>query len=126
MSFPDDTTTICTSGDYRMVQIFDMAQLTWPEGSLVVGDHCYTDPQCAVINETKGWCVSGGQGLEICLFEDGLPHGPDTPDFNRIKWQSLWRNENPPPDGARYWFVANIWLYEDDLVRVVVNPLGEA
>ncbi len=90
----------------------------------MVGDHCHCDPTCAVVNAAGGWCLSGGQGLEIRLFEDGLPQGPGTPDPNRIKTLSLWRHENPPPDGQRFWCVVGAWLYADDLVRVLVNPLA--
>jgi hypothetical protein len=123
MSFPDDTTEMCRSGDYRMVQIFDMAQLTWPGGEMIVGDHFYADPQCAVIDEARGWCVSGGQGLEICLFEDGLPRG--AADSTQVKRLHLWRNENPPPDGDRYWLVTQLWHLEDDSIRVHVNSPGK-
>jgi hypothetical protein len=123
----NDTTELCRSGEYRIEEIFDMAVLFWPGGELEVGDHCYTDPQCALINAEKGWCVSGGQGLEICLFENGLPKGPQ--DFNAadpqgLKRTGLWRHGNPPPDGQRYWWVSNIWLLDGDLIRVLVNPLG--
>jgi hypothetical protein len=116
---------LCRSGDYRILERFDMAFLAWPEGELIVGDHCHTDPQCAAINPESGWCVTGGEGLEICLFADGLPHGSHPPDPPRIKWSHLWRAENPPPDGARYWFIAGVWHYHADLVRVLVDPLGD-
>jgi hypothetical protein len=111
-------------GDYSIVDRFDMAFLVWPDGELIVGDHCHCDPTCAVVNQIGGWCVSGGQGLDIRLFEDGLPQGPDTPDPNRIKTLGLWRHENPPPDGQHFWCVVGAWLYAGDLVRVLVNPLG--
>lgn len=122
MSDSEGSTELCRSGEYRVVEMFDMALLTWPDGELIVGDHCYTDPQCAVINAASGWCASGGQGLEICFFEDGLPQGPNKPDPNRVKRQNLWRDQNPPPDGKKYWFVAKIWLDNRDLVRVLINP----
>jgi len=122
MSDSEDSTTLFRAGPYRVVQRFDMALLTWPGGELIVGDHSLTDPQCAAINAARRWCVSGGQGLEICHFDDGLPQGPDAPAADRVKLLSLWRHENPPPDGQRYWFVARVWLERDDLVRVLVNP----
>ncbi len=121
------TTELCRSGEHTIRQIFDMAVLFWPGGELIVGDHCHTDPQCAVINAEMGWCVSGGQGLEICLFENGLPEGPqepNAPDPEGLKRIGLWRDHNPPPDGQRYWWVSNIWLFDKDLIRVLVNPLG--
>lgn len=126
MSLSENSNDLCASSGYRVAQRFDMAFLIWPDGELYVGDHCHTDPQCAVINAENGWCVSGGQGLEICLFEDGLPRGPNVPDPARMKRLSLWRHENPPPDGERYWFVVKIWHYHEDRVRVLVNPLGPA
>ena len=106
--------------EYQVEERFDMAYLIWPGGELFIGDHCYTDLQCAVINVEDGWCVSGGQGLEICIFEDGLPRGSNVPDPTKVKRLHLWRQENPPPDGENYWFVANIWYYLDDRVRVLV------
>ena len=122
MSDSEESTELCRSGEYRVFQMFDMALLTWPDGELIVGDHCDTDAQCAVINAARGWCVSGGQGLEICHFDDGLPRGPKEPDPNRVKRLNLWRDQNPPPDGQKYWFVAKIWLDHENLVRVLINP----
>lgn len=123
MSDSMDSTELCRSGDYRIVRVFDMALLKWPYGELIVGDHCRTDPQCAVINAAGGWCVSAGQGLEICLFEDGLPQGPDELDPNRVRRLNLWRDQNPPPNGEEYWFVSKIWLDREDFVGVAVGRL---
>jgi hypothetical protein len=116
---------LCRSGDYRVLERFDMALLAWPEGELIVGDHCRTDPQCAAISIESGWCVTGGEGLAICLFADGLPHGPNPPDPARITWSYLWRHENPPPGNAPHWFVAEIWRKRDDLIDVRVEAGGE-
>jgi hypothetical protein len=126
MPRPDDSTELCRSGEHRIVEMFDMALLVWPGGEMIVGDHASTDPQCALINAEKGWCVSGGQGLEICLFEDGLPQGAALPESHRIQRLRLWRDDNPPPDGERFWFVADVWPEENDLLRALVNTSGQS
>jgi hypothetical protein len=122
MTDSEDTTELCRSGDYRIVEMFDMALLVWPGGEMIVGDHCYTDPQCAVVNIDRGWCVSGGEGLEIRLFADGLPKGSSVPDSQRVSELGLWRHPDLLPDGQRYWFVSKIWLREDDLIGALVHP----
>src|SRR5665213_2889236 len=52
-------------------------------------------------------------------------HDEPVPLAARVKRLFLWRHENPPPGGERYWFIVKIWHYHEDVVRVLVNPLGE-
>ena len=73
---PSDDTTELSEGRTRHPPNLRYGGALWPGGKLIVGDHCYTDPQCAVINAEMGWCVSGGQGLEIAYLKMACPEGP--------------------------------------------------
>jgi hypothetical protein len=112
-------------GEYRIESFCEDARLVWSGGSIDIGHH-YGEPGCALINADAGWCVTGGEGLVICHFEGGLPKGPTRFPVERLKNVKLWRPGNPPPSGAHdYWSVEGIWFYQNDLIRVVVNPLDE-
>lgn len=114
---------LAVDGECRIEHVFEDAKLAWSGGSIDIGDH-YGDPNCGLINAYAGWCAAGGEGLVICHFEGGLPKGPARFPQKRLKVSELWRRSNPPPSGA-YWSVEGIWLYHDDLIRVVVEPLSE-
>ncbi len=114
---------LATEGEYRIEHFYEQASLAWRGGSVDIGEH-YGDPICAVINPQAGWCATGGEGLVICHFEGGLPRGPTRVSPKRMKVLELWRRANPPPMKA-YWSVEGAWLYQDDLIRVVVEPASE-
>lgn len=115
MTESEQATELCRSGIYSIVQVFDMAVLVWPKGEMIIGDHGIIEPLCAAMNPEKGWCASGGQGLQIVLFKDGLPQEATEP--HPVTRLSLWCNENPPPDGERFWCVADIELCGGDHIR---------
>jgi hypothetical protein len=119
----DTKTVLAADGEYRIEHFYENVALVWRGGSADIGDH-YGDPTCAVINSSAGWCVTGGEGLVICHFEGGLPRGPGRVSSKRLKMLELWRRGNPPPQSA-FWSVQGAWLYQDDAVRVVVDPSSE-
>jgi len=109
-------------GDYVIEHSDEDAWLSWPGGRIHVGAF-YGDPSCAVINARDGWCAAGGDGLVICLFEGGMPTGSAPVDPGRIRRFELWRGSPPSFDDRR--FIEGAWLWEDDFVRVLVDPMSE-
>ena len=114
---------LCSDGEYVVEHEYEQAWLRWPGGSHPVGDH-YGDPTCAVMSALEGWCVTGGEGLVITLFEAGLPaaHGPAA--TGKITQAALWRSRGggkPPPEGD-LWYVFGVWFAGEGRVQAVVDP----
>ncbi len=121
---------LCVEGDYSICGGFENAYLSWDGGGVDIGDH-YGHPTSAIMDAAQGWCVTAGEGLEICFFEHGLP-GPDKPiEDYPFRTQVLWRHGNPPPDGQMCWFVEKLWFAESEAgadgrpVRVLLQVLVE-
>jgi len=122
--------TLCFEGDYAIRYAHEDVVLAWNGGMINIGRH-YGNPNAAVMDVGEGWCVTGGSGLTINLFERGFPKaGEPVKDFP-FRTLNLWDACNPPPDGRDCWFVEGLWfrLSERDadgkLVRVLVHALVE-
>lgn len=113
-------TELYRSGDYIIECHYETSLLSWSDGNLDIGDH-YGDPSCALINAANGWCLTGGEGLVICLFPYPLTLEHRPTHCDRLY---LWRREYPPSEGDKCWFVEGAWLLEGDVVRVLVDPVG--
>jgi hypothetical protein len=115
-------TTLCRDGDYVIEHEYEQTYLRWPGGAYPLGDH-YGDPTCAVTNAVDGWCVTGGEGLVITLFEDGLPAGGALGGDRKSRQAALWRRRDgvSPPEGPA-WFIYGAWFAGGDLVQVAVDP----
>src|SRR3712207_1504985 len=113
--------TLYRSDDYVLEHHYENASLSWPGGGLHIGDH-YGDPTCGVINASDGWCLTGGEGLIICLFAHPLTVDRRPTGYRRL---DLWRRKNPPPTKGQCWFVEGAWLKEGDVARVLVDPLSD-
>jgi hypothetical protein len=127
----DDRSTLCFAGAYSIRYSHEEAYLRWEGGSLNIGDH-YGNPNTAVMDVVQGWCVTGGEGLEICFFDNGFPK-PGEPIVNYpFRILELWRGANRPPDGRPCWFVEKLWFAESEweidgklshvLLHVAVEP----
>jgi hypothetical protein len=126
----DQPSILCWEGIYTVQHFSEDTYLVWKEGAsdLEVGrielaDH-YGDPTCAVINSLNGWCATGGEGLAVSSFKGGFPSGSKPINPQDVTQRELWRRSNPPPIGP-YWAIEGMWLYEDDLIRVVVDPISD-
>jgi hypothetical protein len=43
-----------------------------------------------------------------------------------MRISELWRRDSRPPSGPEhYWSVEGAWLYRDNLIRVVVDPVSD-
>jgi hypothetical protein len=113
-------TILCRRGIYAVEHEYEYCYLTWPGGSLLIDEH-YGDPVGAVLSE-DGWCVIGGEGLGVILFERGLPVPGRRFDPTDVTQKELWRRANPPPSGDKCWFVENLWFAGPYRVRAVVDP----
>jgi hypothetical protein len=102
---------------YVIEHEYELAYLRWSGGTYPLGEH-YGDPMCAVMNTPDGWCVTGGQGLVITIFEDGLPEGGTQVAPQHVRQTELWR---PPPSGD-VWYVFGVWYAGDDRVQAAVDP----
>lgn len=120
---PEDNNVLCSDGDYTITHSHEDAFLIWPADRLVVGDH-YGNPTCAIINLSDNWCLTGGEGLVICRFEDGFPSGAAPSTLARMTVTELWRRANPPADGSEAWDIEGAWLFEGDIARILVDPLS--
>ena len=104
--------TLCIDGYYAIEMEYEYSFLRWPGGLYPVGEH-YGDCKCAVINTARGWCVTGGAGLVVTLFDGGLPHHRDPVnrdrvtsylvshplDSKKVLWiETIWREEYEPED----------------------------
>jgi len=105
---------LAEAGGVRVTHDFEDVILERDGARLALADH-YGDPQCALIAPERGWCVVGGEGLEVVRF--------DGPGAVR---SALWRRDNAPPDGARCWFVSGLSDLGGDRVAVVAEVAGQA
>jgi hypothetical protein len=62
--------------------------------------------------------------LVVSIFKGGFPSGSKPINPQDVTQRELWRRSNPPPIGP-YWSIEGMWLYEDDLIRVVVDPISD-
>jgi hypothetical protein len=131
----DNRQILCFEGAYTINGGYENVYLRWDGGGVDIGDH-YGHPTAAIMDVAQGWCVTAGEGLEICHFERGFP-GPGRPveDFP-FRTLELWRHGNPPPDGQTCWFVEKLWFAESELdadgkpssilLHVLVDPGGKS
>jgi len=113
-------TILCRRGIYAVEHEHEYCYLTWPGGELLIDDH-HGDPVDAVLSG-DGWCVIGGEGLGIILFERGLPVPGRPFDRAGVTQKDLWRRANPPPSGDECWFVDRLWPAGPYRVCAVVDP----
>jgi hypothetical protein len=122
--------TLCFEGEYVIQFGHEDVFLAWDGGAIQIGRH-YGNANAAVMDVAEGWCVTGGSGLTIVIFEYGFPKaGAPIEDFP-FRSLNLWDRANPPPDGRDCWFVEGLWfrLSERDadgrVARVLVHALIE-
>lgn len=113
---------LCEDGDFAIEHEYEQSFLRWPGGVQLIGDH-YGDATCAVMSTIDGWCATGGEGLVITLFEDGLPERNEPSGARKIRQSALWRaRDGVPPPSGKAWFVFGAWFVRDHLIQVVVDP----
>ena len=113
---------LAAAAGFRIRYDYEDAVLEWPGGRLALGDH-YGDPACALLDLDQGWCVVGGEGLVVHDF--GRPiSAAAPPQADQVRRHELWRRANPPPDGARCWFVTALAPLGAQRVRAVTDEHG--
>jgi hypothetical protein len=124
------TPCLLVEDKYTVEHFSEDTWLLWKEdasglegGRIELADH-YGDPTCAVINSINGWCATGGEGLVVSIFNDGFPSESKPINLQNVTQRELWRRRNPPPIEP-YWGIEGMWLFEDDLIRVVVDPISD-
>jgi hypothetical protein len=109
----DERKTLRREGAYSIRCSHERAFLCWAGGGLDIGDH-YGDPKCAVMDVAQGWCVTGGEGLEIRIFDKGFPLPGAPVEAFPFRTLELWRGTNRPPDGRPFWFVEKLWFVDSE------------
>jgi hypothetical protein len=79
----DGHRTLWNKLEYSIYAEWEYAVLAWPGGMYPIGRH-YGDCTSAIANVSRGWCVTGGAGVAVTIFEDGFPRGLGAVDPMRV------------------------------------------